>query len=483
MNVAKNILIVDDEENIRWLFTEALGESPYNVHTASSAEEALEKLDTNPYMMVFTDIFMEGMSGMDLLKRINAQKNSPHVVVMTAQDTMNNTIEAMREGAFDYISKPFNIDQIFELIGKVEKTSDIPPPMEEVPIPIEDFSLESIIGKNKKMQDIFKIIGKAAATPFPVLITGESGTGKELVARALHYFSDRSQDPFIFINCAAISRELLESELFGHEKGAFTGAIESKKGKFELAHNGTIMLDEIGDMELPLQAKILRVLQNNEFYRVGGKDSIRVDVRVIAATNQDLMKRMGENRFREDLYHRLNVINIHMPPLRNRLDDVLVLANYFLNKHKSESTEAVYLSPQVEDLFKHYSWPGNIRELENVIKRSLVLVARGPILPEHLPDTLLHHVPQSASQEDSWNEGLSGLVREFLDQHAEEAEGDLHNRLIESVEQHLFEQMLQTHRGNQVATAKSLGINRNTLKRKIDAMGIEPKKKKSENKN
>ena len=480
MSDSKNILVVDDEENIRWLFTEALAESPYTVHTASSAEEALGKLKTHPYLMVFTDIFMEGMSGMDLLKRVNAKQNGPHVVVMTAQDTMNNTIEAMREGAFDYISKPFDIDQIFELIDRVEKASGIAPPPEEPPAPAENFSLESIIGKNKKMQDVFKIIGKAAATPFPVLITGESGTGKELVARALHYFSDRAQEPFIFINCAAISRELLESELFGHEKGAFTGAMESKKGKFELAHNGTIMLDEIGDMELPLQAKILRVLQNNEFYRVGGKNIIRVNVRVIAATNQDLMRLMGESRFREDLYHRLNVINIHMPPLRNRLDDVLLLANFFLGKHKRDSTEAVFLSPGVEDLFKHYSWPGNIRELENVIKRGLVLVTRGPILPEHLPDTLLHHVPPSMSQGDSWNEGLSELVREFLDQYGEEADGDLYDRLIETVEQHLFEQMLDSKRGNQVATAKSLGINRNTLKRKIDAMGIEPKKKKSE---
>ncbi len=481
MNDAKRILIVDDEENIRWLFTEALEQSPYTVHTASSAEEALDKLSRNPYMMIFTDIFMEGMSGMDLLKKLNATQDSPHVVVMTAQDTMNNTIEAMREGAFDYISKPFNIDQIFELISKIEKTSDIPPPVEETPAQKNDFSLESIIGKNSKMQEIFKIIGKAAATPFPVLITGESGTGKELVARALHHFSDRVDEPFIFINCAAISRELLESELFGHEKGAFTGAVESKKGKFELAHNGTIMLDEIGDMELPLQAKILRVLQNNEFYRVGGKDSIRVDVRVIAATNQDLMERMGQNQFREDLYHRLNVINIHMPPLRNRLDDVLLLANFFLNKHQNESTEAVYLSPEVKEVFKNYNWPGNIRELENVIKRSLVLVTRGPILPEHLPDVLVNHVPQVGCGEDNWSQELSQIVREFLDQNGKEADGDLHEKLIESVEQHLFEQMLEANRGNQVATAKSLGINRNTLKRKIDAMGIEPKKKKSNN--
>jgi len=331
------------------------------------------------------------------------------------------------------------------------------------------------------MQDIFKIIGKAAATQFPVLITGESGTGKELVARALHHYSDRSAKPFIFINCAAISRELLESELFGHEKGSFTGAVEAKKGKFELADGGTIMLDEIGDMELPLQAKILRVLQNSEFYRVGGKESLRVDVRVIAATNQRLPELMKAGRFREDLFHRLNVINIHIPPLRERVEDIPLLAEFFLKKYATEAShDAVYLSPEAETLLKQYPWPGNIRELENIIKRSLVLVPRGPILPEHLPEALLaeaHRAPRTA---DSWEEHLDGVVRDFLARNGDSADGSLYDLLVQAVEKHLFEQLLEKNRGNQVATSKSLGINRNTLKRKIDAMGIDPKKKPDE---
>jgi two-component system nitrogen regulation response regulator GlnG len=306
-----------------------------------------------------------------------------------------------------------------------------------------------------------------------------TGTGKEMVARALHFYSDRAKRPFIFINCAAISRELLESELFGHEKGAFTGAVEAKKGKFELAHSGTILLDEIGDMEIALQAKILRVLQNNEFYRVGGKEPLRVDVRVIAATNQNLPELMEQKRFREDLYHRLNVINIHLPPLRERVEDIPLLANFFLKKFSGDLTRGqVFLSPQVDLVFKSYQWPGNIRELENVIKRGMVLASNGPMLVEHLPLSLQADSPTAESADIAWDAEMNPLVKNFLKDHFDSGKGQLHDLLIETAEKHLFEQLLELNRGNQVATAKDLGINRNTLKRKIDAMNIEPKKKK-----
>ncbi|CAI2717477.1 sigma-54-dependent transcriptional regulator [Nitrospina watsonii] len=481
MSGSKDILIVDDEENIRWLFTQALEDSPYRVDTACSGEEALQKIRGQSYFMVFTDIFMEGISGLELLQKVRDTDHRPHIVVMTAQDTMNNTIEAMRHGAYDYISKPFDFDEIFKLIDKVEKSRDVRPPEQPAATAQEDFSLEAIIGKNRRMQDIFKVIGKAASTLFPVLITGESGTGKELVARALHHYSNRSQKPFIFINCAAISRELLESELFGHEKGSFTGAVEAKKGKFELADGGTLMLDEIGDMELPLQAKILRVLQNSEFYRVGGKDSLRVDVRIIAATNQRLPDLMKADRFREDLYHRLNVINIHMPPLRERVEDIPLLAEFFLKKYGDASVlDQVYLSPETAALLKQYPWPGNIRELENVIKRCLVLVTRGPVLPEHLPEPLLEAARKTPAAVDAWQTNLDAVVHDFLAKNRDSGDGNLYDLLIQEVEKHLFEQMLDHKRGNQVATSKSLGINRNTLKRKIDAMGIDPKKKHSD---
>jgi two-component system nitrogen regulation response regulator GlnG len=312
-----------------------------------------------------------------------------------------------------------------------------------------------------------------------VLITGESGTGKEMVARAMHYYSGRNDQPFVCINCAAISRELLESELFGHEKGSFTGAVEQKKGKFEIANGGTLFLDEIGDMELQLQAKILRVLQNHDFYRVGGKTPIEVNVRVIAATNQDLEELMKQKNFREDLFHRINVLNIYVPPLRERSEDIPLLANHFLKVHGSNLPyDEVYLSPEVERIFKSYAWRGNIRELENVIKRALVLSATGPILPEHLPE---HLDPDSLLEEtDGQLENqLNNLIRKYIAQNQEVQDGSLHAKLIQSVEKELFEIMLDKHSGKQVTVAKILGINRNTLKRKIDAMRIEIKKKKN----
>ena len=248
---------------------------------------------------------------------------------------------------------------------------------------IVEYSIDSIVGKTKKMQDIFKIIGKSAASDLAVLITGESGTGKEMVAGAMHHYSKRNHKPFICINCAAISRELLESELFGHERGSFTGALEQKIGKFELANSGTLFLDEIGDMEHQLQAKILRVLQNKNFYRVGGKKPIEVDVRIIAATNQNLEELMTKKQFREDLFHRLNVINISIPPLRERAEDIILLSNHFLKKYSTSLSQGeVYLSKETNDILKKYSWRGNIRELENVIKRAIVLVGAGPILTE-----------------------------------------------------------------------------------------------------
>ena len=481
MDKTHKILVVDDEENILWVFSKAFENSPYSIFTAPSAEEALEQINNEDFFLVFTDIFMPGINGLELLKKIKEHPSHPNVIIMTAQDTMNNTIEAMRHGAYDYISKPFDFKKIFELIEQLINKQKIKPvEIETPPITLEDFSVQSIIGKSESMQEIFKTIGKAAATQLPVLITGESGTGKEMVARALHHYSDRSQDSFIFINCAAIARDLLETELFGHEKGSFTGALETKKGKFELAHRGTLMLDEIGDMELALQAKILRVLQNNEFFRVGGKEPIRVDVRIIAATNQNLSDLMEKNLFREDLFHRLNVINIQLPPLRERRGDIPLLANFFLKKYSAElSGGEVFLSPEVEKIFKAYPWPGNIRELENSMKRGLVLAARGPLLMDHLPQKLQDFNVNDHSFDDSWENALEPLIEEFLNQSQNSESGKLYDQLIESVEKHLFEQLLIKYRGNQVATAKALGINRNTLKRKIDAFSIEPKKGKS----
>jgi two-component system nitrogen regulation response regulator GlnG len=479
MEKNQKILIVDDEENIRWVFKKALEKKNFRVDTAVSGEEALEKIQNNDYLMVFTDIFMEGMTGLELLERVKETGQDLRVVVMTAQDTMNNTIEAMRKGAHDYISKPFDFEEIYALIDKAVISQSIEAPPQAVPEKeAADFSVDAIIGKSKNMQPVFKAIGQLAETDLPVLITGESGTGKEMVARALHYYSKRNGRPFICINCAAISRELLESELFGHERGAFTGAGELKHGKFELANSGTLFLDEIGDMELSLQAKILRALQDNEFYRVGGKEPVRVDVRILAATNQNLEKLMEQKGFREDLYHRLNVTHIHMPPLRERLEDVPLLANHFLKKFSASLTKGeVYLSPEVERMITHYSWRGNIRELENVIKRALVLAISGPILPDHLPTHLVNEHRDTASANDLWEKKLNQLILDYLSVNEWNEEDNLHDRLVQSLEKHLFEILLNHYSGKQVPTAKALGINRNTLKRKIDALKIQIKKK------
>jgi two-component system nitrogen regulation response regulator GlnG len=478
MEETKKILVVDDEENIRWVFKQALEKKHFTVHTADGAEAAIDKIKANDYLLVFSDIFMGGMSGLDLLDKIREIRSGLKVVVMTAQDTMNNTIEAMRRGAYDYISKPFDFDEIYRLVDKA---------VENVGIADDgdgkeddgDFAVASIVGKSKKMQEVFKTIGRSAMSDLAVLITGDSGTGKEMVARALHLYSGRVKEPFICINCAAIARELLESELFGHEKGAFTGAVETKIGKFELANGGTLFLDEIGDMDIQLQAKILRVLQDSEFYRVGGKVSVRVNVRIIAATNQNLEDLMAKKLFRSDLFHRLNVIHIDLPPLRERPGDIPLLANHFLSRYSGELARGkVYLSPEAERIFKTYSWPGNIREMENVVKRGLVLASSGPLLPEHLPPQILAEVHSLPADATAWEMRMGQLLRDFLDQYPDwESRDDLHDRLIGSVEKQLFKILLEKFRGKQIAAAKILGINRSTLKRKIDAMDLPTRKR------
>ena len=478
MNNTKKILIVDDEENIRRIFKKALEKKNYTVHTAPNAEDALQKIKNQKYFLIFSDIFMDGMSGLALLKEVKKISPQAKVVVMTAQDTMNNTIEAMRIGAYDYISKPFDFEVIYTLVARVESNRETQiPSQSEIAGKEDEDSVESIVGKSKVMQDIFKTIGKSATSNLSVLITGESGTGKEMIAEAMHYYSKRKDLPFVCINCAAISKELLESELFGHEKGAFTGAIDQKKGKFEIAKGGTLFLDEIGDMELALQAKILRVLQNKDFYRVGGKEVLEADVRIIAATNQNLEEQMEQKRFREDLFHRLNVINISIPPLRDRMEDVTLLANHFLNKHATDLSQGeIYLSSETIKILNGYSWKGNIRELENVIKRAVVLARTGPILSEHLPDHIISEDFKVAETDGLLNNRFKQLIREYLLKNQEAQDGHIYEKIIQLVERQLFEVTLEKHSGKQVSVAKTLGINRNTLKRKIDAMKIEIKK-------
>jgi len=482
MSDTKKILIVDDEENIRRILKKALEKKGYIVHTSKNAEDALQKIKNQKYILIFSDIFMDGMSGLTLLEEVKKINSQTRLVIMTAQDTMNNTIEAMRIGAYDYISKPFDLEAIYALISRVELSGEVQiPPKSKITEKAERISIESIVGKSKAMQNIFKIIGKSATSDLSVLITGESGTGKDMIAEAIHFYSNRKKQPFVCINCAAISKELLESELFGHEKGSFTGAVDQKKGKFEVAKGGTLFLDEIGDMELELQAKILRVLQNKDFYRVGGREVLEADVRIIAATNQNLEEQMNKKRFREDLFHRLNVINILIPPLRDRMEDVTLLADHFLNKHAIKLSQGeTYLSSETVNILNSYSWRGNIRELENVIKRAVVLARTGPILSEHLPNHIVSESFKTAERDDLLKNRFKQLIYEYLLKNQESQDGHIYEKVIQLVEKQLFEVTLEKHSGKQISVAKALGINRNTLKRKIDAMKIQIKKNKSD---
>ncbi len=459
----KNILVVDDEESLRWVLKKGIEKKGYTVHTAESGNAALSFLSKNEYFMAFIDIFLPDGNGLRILESIKEKKRDITVIIMTAQGTMKNAIEAMQKGAYDYITKPFDMEEIYLLLDKVESLKKLERKIHTLEEEIKTkYDTDEIIGKSRKMQKVFKTIGKAASSDLPVLITGESGTGKELVARALHKSSKRFNGSFVAVNCAAIPKELLESELFGYEKGAFTGASESREGKFEMADEGTLFLDEIGDMDIFLQAKLLRVIQEMEFYRVGGRTQVKVDVRIIAATNRQLEAAIGEKRFREDLYHRLNVITIPMPPLRERREDIPVLSDYFLKRFgKDLGSEVRHISDDAMNILKNYEWKGNVRELENVIKRAIVMSEGDSISPEHLPIT--EHVRDS-----SWP--IHDMIEMRV--HNVKDKGNLYDEVIGDIEKELLLTVLKRAEGNRVKAAGMLGINRNTLSRKIKELGI-----------
>ncbi len=471
MNDNIKILVVDDDESIRWVLDKGLKKKRYRVDFAKNGREAIKKIERqDDYFIVFLDIFMPDISGLDVLHKIKQVQPDLFIIIMTAQGTMKNTIEAMQKGAYDYITKPFDLEEIYMLVEKVSKEIEQRKRISIMENELKErFEIGEIVGKSKAMQKIFKIIGKAASIDVNILIQGESGTGKELVARALHHNSHRVTEPFITINCAAIPKDLLESELFGHEKGAFTGAVEQKKGKFELAHNGTLFLDEIGDMALRLQAKILRVLQDKEFYRVGAKSSLKSEARIIAATNRNLEEAIENKQFREDLYHRLNVIPILMPPLREHKEDIPLLAKYFVEKAEQEIRHGkIYISSEVLKLLQQHEWKGNIRELENTIKRAVILSSGSTIQPEHLPSHLSRRLL------DSELKGISPIVQfqkelyNIFKNISGWENGHIYDDAIQSVEKALFQNILEKTAWNQSQAASVLGINRNTLRRKIE---------------
>ncbi len=473
----KRILVADDEESIRWVLSKSLTKQGYQVDLAKDGKEALLMSRKQSYDLAVLDIKMPGITGLELLSKFQEECPQALIVIMTAESSMKNAVEAMKRGAYDYLTKPFDLDALDAIIFKAQKASKVSAEVSVLKQEIKDhYQLErTIIGQSQPMQKIYKTLGKIAPSDITVLIYGESGTGKELIARAIHFNSPRLGKPFIALNCAAIPRELLESELFGHEKGSFTGATERKIGKFEQANDGTLFLDEIGDMPLELQAKLLRVLQEKEVTRTGGNTTIQINTRIVAATNQDLKDKVQQKEFREDLYYRLNVVPLELPALRDRREDIPGLADYFLGKaHQDYATPANGLTKEAMDLLCSYDWPGNVRELENSIQRAALLS----------PDVLLNATdfPGLTSGQASHSNGtsLEALITQKLQSSLAQIDlqdmDNLYEMVLHQMERPLINMVLEKTRGNQVKAAEVLGINRNTLRKKIQTLNIAAKR-------
>jgi two-component system nitrogen regulation response regulator GlnG len=471
------LLLIDDEEDVRYSFQRIFSSPEIELATASSGEAGLKMIPKFKPDLVLMDIRLGGMNGLETLRRIRQSNPKLLVILMTAYGTTQTAIAAMKLGAYDYLLKPFDVPKLKEIVANALKAARA---MKQVvsyePLfELEDYEL-GIIGRSEPMQQVFKLIGQVAATDATVLITGESGTGKELVARAIYHHSHRSQQPFLAVNCAAIPEQLLESELFGHERGAFTGATVQRIGKFEQCNQGTIFLDEIGDMTPATQTKILRVLQSGTFERVGGNQPIQVDVRVIAATNQPLEAAVAARRFREDLFYRLNVVRIHLPPLRERREDVPLLVNYFLEKlAREQQRKPKSVAAGVIKVLEKYHWPGNVRELENVVRRAHVMAKGDAILLGALPPEISSQggsgalPPVSGTVSDAALTDAAALARQLF----QWAKRDPKLKVIPAVERELVIQALKEAGGNQVHAAKLLGITRATLRKRIEKFGIQ----------
>ncbi len=453
----KTILIVDDEKNMRWALEKGLRQAGYRTLSAPDGPEGLDLAASEAPDLVLLDLKMPKMDGLEALRLIKEQRPELPIIIITAHGSVATAIEAIKAGAYDYISKPFDLEEIQIVIKKALEVRALTEEVAKLRSEVErKYSFQNIIGKSSKMQAVFDLVERVAGTSASVLIYGESGTGKELVAKAIHYLSPRRHRPYVQVNCSALPETLLESELFGHEKGAFTGAIARRQGRFELADTGTLFLDEIGELSPPVQVKLLRVLQDRTFERVGGMESIKVDVRIIAATNRDLTQAMVEGKFREDLYYRLNVVPIQLPPLRERAEDIPLLVEHFLKKFSAGPDPAgarvKTLAPEAARRLAEYRWPGNVRELENAIERA-VIISRGDRitvedLPRELQQTSAHPHRRAAFKLP---------------------EGGVN---LEDVERDLIRQALDRTGGNQTQAARLLGITRHTLLYRLDKYGL-----------
>ncbi len=458
------VWVLDDDKSIRWVFEKALAKANITFECFSNTNEAINKFNHEKPQAIISDIRMPGESGIDFLTKVKNKFPDIPIIIMTAYSDLDTAVTAFQKGAFEYIAKPFDISKVVNIIQQALEANNNKNLKGE-----ELGDLPEIIGQAKSMQDVFRAIGRLSQSNAMVLLNGESGSGKELVAKAIHKNSHRKESPFIAINTAAIPNDLLEAELFGFEKGAFTGANAQRKGKFEQADQGTLFLDEIGDMPIDLQTRLLRVLSEGQFYRVGGQDLINVDVRVIAATHQDLETLVKSGQFREDLFHRLNVIRIKVPPLRERVEDIPLLSQYFLNKSANQlNAKLKSLSPEVIEYFKNLYWQGNVRQLENICHWLTVMAPGNVVNVSDLPAELNSEPVSSGSTSSNWQENLGREVSKIL----LTGEVNIFKDYTNIFEKELIIQALRYTNGRKVEAAKLLGIGRNTITRKIKELDI-----------
>ena len=456
MNEKARIWVVDDDEAIRFVLDRALSRAGYEVELFETVEAVSTALLSRSAQVIVTDIHLPDADGLVLLDKLKSLDKDIPVIAMTGYSDLDQAVAAFKQGVFEYVSKPFDLDQVLAIVSRAAAGSV------NIEAPASVLPKNQLIGDSPAMQEVFRTIGRLSRSGISVLITGETGTGKDLVAQALHQHSPRSSGPFVALNTAAIPAELLESELFGHERGAFTGAHSRRAGRFEEAAGGTLFLDEIGDMPLPLQTRLLRVLAEGDYYRVGGRDMLKADVRVIAATHQELQSKINEGSFREDLYHRLNVINIALPPLRERVEDIPVLARHFLKQAAAEmALEEKHLRPETLELMKTLSWRGNIRQLQNLCQHMCVMSPGEQIFPEDLSIESDNGNLNSGSR--SWPEGLRQWARSALIK----GESDLMAEARDQLEEVMLQCALEHTNGRRVEAAKLLGLGRNTLTRKL----------------
>jgi two-component system NtrC family response regulator len=451
------ILIVDDEKVQLEILEGFLVKQGYEATAAEDGQRALEKFKNGSFDAVLTDYRMPGMDGIQLLREVRRLQPEAVVVIMTAYGTVGTAVAAMKEGAYDYLTKPIDLDELLLLIQRVEREVGLDQENRELKEQLrEKFKVDFIVSASRQMEEALNLVGRVSRSSATILILGESGTGKELIARAIHYSSPRADKPFVKVNCAALPENLLESELFGHEKGAFTGAVARRIGRFELADQGSIFLDEIGDLSPSLQMKLLRVLQEKEFERVGSNQTIRSDVRVIAATNRNLEEAIQKGTFREDLYYRLNVVTISLPPLRERKEDIPLLVEHFLKKYNRENKKKVTsLSKEGRDLLRRYDYPGNVRELENIVERAVVLCRGDTLTTQDLPLNLREGKAEAALERDRGTQSLPGT--------------------LEEIERQLILKALERSGGVQTKAAEELGISERVLRYKMKKYSLAEK--------